>query len=85
MEHEKNILANCRLFIAIPVPEKYRTILASQEAANNGQSDFRWVTPENLHVTVFFIGNTQTALIPEIENIIKECVDATSPFELKYS
>ena len=85
MGPEKNSPAHCRLFIAIPVPDKYRSILASQESANNGMPDFRWVTPENLHVTVFFIGNTPIAHIPEIENIIKECVDATSPFELKYS
>lgn len=44
-----------RLFVALPLPEDARARLA---ALQSGVPGARWVAPENLHVTLRFIGET---------------------------
>lgn len=44
-----------RLFVAIPVPEDVRRRLVSISA---GVRNARWVRPEGMHITLFFVGET---------------------------
>lgn len=55
-----------RLFVAIPLPEEIRNVLAS---CSNSMvhPDLRWVPPENLHITLLFIGNVEAEQIPDIK------------------
>lgn len=47
-----------RLFVAIEVPDAVRQLLAEQQ---KGLSGVRWTSPENLHLTVRFIGEAASA------------------------
>lgn len=47
-----------RLFVAIEVPDAVRQLLADQQ---KGLSGVRWTSPENLHLTVRFIGEAASA------------------------
>jgi len=63
-----------RVFLALPLPEEKRTILASGlEALARSSGELSWVKPEGLHITLLFFGEiTETQL--------KESVDRFSGF-----
>jgi 2'-5' RNA ligase len=51
-----------RAFIAIDLPETLRRILAeAQEALNLHGAAIKWVRPENIHLTLKFLGDSDTA------------------------
>ena len=71
-----------RTFIAvdIPVSQKIKDLIA--EIKKTGVNA-KLVEPENIHITLKFLGDTNTALVNDIEKIIKESTDKISPFEIK--
>lgn len=50
---------NYRLFIARPLPEKYNQVIANFRAAQPKNS-YRWISAENRHLTLLFIGNVES-------------------------
>jgi 2'-5' RNA ligase len=52
-----------RLFVAIDVPEAVRDTLAALKRELSGA---RWVPPEQLHLTLKFIGNVDDAKVPDV-------------------
>jgi 2'-5' RNA ligase len=81
MTDEANVL---RLFVAIELPAKVRQRLADLQAdlqkGNLGR--LRWVRPENIHITLKFLGGTPADRQHEIEHAIGEAVDGVPPHEL---
>ncbi len=72
-----------RLFLAIDIPNSVREKVS--EAQNHYKAlslDAVWVKPANMHLTVKFLGDTPSALIPAIKNRIAEIADGTPPFSL---
>ena len=56
-----------RLFIAIdPPPDLREKIRAVRDKLVATKADVRWVAPENLHITIKFLGATDDLLLPEI-------------------
>jgi RNA 2',3'-cyclic 3'-phosphodiesterase len=56
-----------RLFIAIdPPPDIREKLRPLQEKLQATKADVRWVAPENLHITVKFLGEVAETLLPEI-------------------
>ena len=53
-----------RLFVAIPLPDEIRTRL---QMLQSGLSAARWVKPENLHLTLRFIGEVDGGLASDID------------------
>ena len=53
-----------RLFVALPLPEALRARLAAFAAGLPGA---RWVAPENLHVTLRFIGEVESSQARDID------------------
>ncbi len=52
-----------RLFVALDLPDALRAELA---AMCHGVRDARWVAPDNIHLTLRFIGEVDNARLPDI-------------------
>lgn len=71
-----------RGFIAIDIPINKKLLEMENEIKNTG-ADMKLVEPENIHVTLKFLGDTDEEKISEIENIIKNSVKDINPFNIK--
>jgi 2'-5' RNA ligase len=69
-----------RLFIAVDLPE---TIKENLESMSFGIPGAKWVRPEQLHLTVRFIGEVDGALFHDIKNILAEVSAASFSLQLK--
>jgi len=72
-----------RLFIGIPLP---RGIIEScvKFHADNKELKVRWVNPENLHITTFFIGDRERSELDQIINNIQLVCNTIVPFSLEF-
>ena len=71
-----------RGFIAIDIPINKKFLEMENEIKNTG-ADMKLVEPENIHVTLKFLGDTDEEKINEIENIIKNSVKNINTFNIK--
>ena len=63
-----------RLFIAIKIPEDIRAGIASQLKKFRAISPHaKWVRPENLHLTLKFMGETDPAKLVEVQSALAIC------------
>ena len=69
-----------RLFIAVDLPE---TIRENLESMSFGIPGAKWVSPEQMHLTVRFIGEVDGALFRDIKNILGEVSLASFILQLK--
>jgi 2'-5' RNA ligase len=69
-----------RLFVAVDLPETIRENLA---AMSFGIPGAKWVSPEQLHLTVRFIGDVDGVLFRDIKNILDEVSFAPFSLQLK--
>ena len=67
-----------RLFIAIDLPD---TIKKNLETMFFGIPGARWVAPDQIHLTVRFIGDVDGALYLDIKNELEEV--SISPFDIR--
>ena len=71
-----------RCFVAVELPEKIRGRIAEDTAFfKKSGADVKWVPPENLHLTIKFLGQVPEDHIPELTGLLKEAVRGTKPFE----
>lgn len=56
-----------RLFVALPIPDDVRESL---RIVSNGLPGARWVPPENLHLTLRFIGEIDHALAHDVHDAL---------------
>jgi 2'-5' RNA ligase len=73
-----------RSFIAIELPvELKREISRLQERLKAGsRAPVRWVSPENTHLTLKFLGDIDVAVIDDIQNALQEAVRGISAIRL---
>jgi len=73
-----------RLFIAIRLPhdESFLTALSDLRSVSNKLDKINWIRPDNLHITLKFLGETKPELIPSIENKIVGLISGISPFTI---
>lgn len=72
-----------RAFIAFELPEK--TILSIrrvQEGLKTCKFKIRWVKPENIHLTLKFLGNIHVSAIEKIKGALFEAVKGFKPIPL---
>ncbi len=76
-------MTQIRAFIAIPVDENVRDLASSivKNLATAG-ADVKWVEPENLHLTLKFLGNISTDMLDQISSVIQEAVAGINQFEV---
>ncbi|MBN2594948.1 MAG: RNA 2',3'-cyclic phosphodiesterase [Sedimentisphaerales bacterium] len=76
-----------RVFIAIDIDEQIRKALADsqqelQDKADIKRSDAKWVDPENIHLTLKFLGEVRDNQIMDICNITGDVAGRHKRFEL---
>lgn len=71
-----------RLFIAVPIPENIK-----KEIINNCKlpDNFKITQPQNLHITMLFLGEMDEITIPEIISKLDESIDSHHAFDLEIS
>lgn len=75
-----------RCFIAIELSQEIKEALIKIE--NELQETIRgvkWVEPENIHLTLKFLGHIENETVEKIKVILKEIATGTKPFKIKLS
>ncbi|MDD3281451.1 MAG: RNA 2',3'-cyclic phosphodiesterase [Bacteroidales bacterium] len=72
------------LFIAIQIPFDNEFIAACQRLhqSSNKLDKINWIKPENMHITLKFLGETTPDLISSIENSIEKLTNCIAPFKI---
>lgn len=78
---------NLRLFVACEVPDDVK---ASVDAVTSSLRDasgnaVRWVNPDNVHLTLKFLGEVPQKTLPSVKIAMQEAVVRHSPFNLEFS
>jgi 2'-5' RNA ligase len=72
-----------RCFVAVLLPEPVRARLAAAAAElRRTAGAVSWVRPENLHLTLRFLGSVEEAALGAIREALDEAGRATAPFAL---
>lgn len=79
---------NRRLFIAVEPPPPVRQRLAQiqsemKKVAGRSAEDVRWVGPENLHVTLQFLGAVPEERVEAVKDAIAAVASRAAPLELE--
>ena len=70
-----------RLFIAVETSAEARQRLgALQKAVPCAGVQIKWVRPENIHLTLAFLGDTEAAMAEQVKALMDEAAAAASPF-----
>jgi 2'-5' RNA ligase len=73
-----------RCFIAIGIPAQLqKNIGECIGILGKYDADIKWVAPENLHLTLKFLGNTPDILLPKIRESLAAVVSTYEPFYIK--
>jgi len=74
-----------RSFISIELPNGVKTRLAELEERLNkaGRVSARWVKPDNIHLTMKFLGDVEADKIPDITRVMAEAIAGIPPFLLE--
>ena len=73
-----------RTFLALPLDEAIlRGLVAVQRKLARVGADVRWVEPENLHVTVKFLGGVEDAALADVCNVAEQIAAQIEPFGLE--
>lgn len=73
-----------RGFIAIDI-NVTSNVLKLLKDITNSNADVKLVKPQNIHITLKFLGDVQEDFIDEIEQIMKDSVKLIEPFTIKLS
>lgn len=71
-----------RGFIAIDIDSFPKLVEFERDIKNSG-ANVKLVEPENIHLTLKFLGDTDESLIDRIEEIMRESVKEIEPFTIK--
>lgn len=73
-----------RLFIAMELsPEIQNQLSQIQKQLKSSGADVKWVKPENIHLTLKFLGETKTSLVENIEKNLQETAEHFEKFEFQ--
>lgn len=75
----EDIMSTFRGFIAIDIKATPQIIMFEKEILETG-ADIKLVQPENIHITVKFLGDTDEKYIDSIEQSMKKSVYTIKPF-----
>lgn len=65
------------------LPDEWQAILKEPQTKIGWLGrGIKWVEPENLHLTLKFLGETPDALVPQIKQALGECATTVEPFKI---
>lgn len=74
---------NVRTFIAVQITDEIRRrAVKLQRALDDADAKVKWVEPQNIHVTLRFLGGVPDYEIPDICNLARDAVAGIAPFTL---
>ena len=71
-----------RGFIAVDI-DAFPKLLDFEKEIKDSKSNIKLIKPENIHITLKFLGDTDINLIEEINNILENIVKEIKPFKIK--
>jgi RNA 2',3'-cyclic 3'-phosphodiesterase len=72
-----------RSFIAIELsPQAHDELASLQSALQKAGADVKWVEPENIHLTLKFLGDLEPKKAEEVKELLIKTVSGFKPFEL---
>jgi 2'-5' RNA ligase len=72
-----------RIFIAVKVEAEESLLkLISSLKSRLSNENIKWTNPDNIHITLSFLGDTEENLIKVIKSILKEKCEGSGKFEL---
>ena len=83
-----------RTFIAIELDENHhaalrdlqtrlrRELAAAKTAGSSTARDVRWVTPDNIHLTLKFLGDVKSDKLPDLQRAVADACAGAAPFTL---
>jgi 2'-5' RNA ligase len=75
--------ARHRIFVAVLLsPALLERVLEVRERLGEAAARLRWVAPENLHLTLRFLGALADAQVARVVEAAREAAAAASPFEI---
>jgi 2'-5' RNA ligase len=73
-----------RLFIAAEVsPEAKAELVAAQQRLRQGDPPVKWVVPQSLHLTLHFLGATNVALLPQLNQALGTALAGSGTIDLR--
>ena len=76
--------APIRTFICIEIPEGHKTQIAElQRELNQIDSQVSWVKPNNIHLTLKFLGPVAPSRIAKVQRGVERAASSCSPFEVR--
>jgi 2'-5' RNA ligase len=77
-------MARLRTFIAVGIDKAIRDrAVALQESLGRAGADVKWVEPENMHVTLLFLGEVEDRTLPAVCRVVAEVAAGLAPFEMR--
>jgi 2'-5' RNA ligase len=72
-----------RCFISIEIPSEIKSALIElQNDLRIAEADVAWTNPDNVHLTLKFLGEIDKKLISEVEKVCLETIADMRPFKL---
>ncbi len=76
-------MTRIRTFIGVDLGKPIRDRLVTlQESLTRAGAEVKWVEPENLHVTLLFLGEVEDRQVPHVCRLVSECTAERRAFEL---
>ena len=74
-----------RTFIAVPLSLELMTVMASvQKQLVASGAEVKWESPDKFHITLKFLGDTDSSLVPEIASQLRNSIGSFPAFDLSY-
>ncbi len=85
MSMEQNNHIMIRTFIGIHLPDKVKSFLGDQMNALQKRviPGVKWVPPENLHITIKYLGLLPEELLPAINTAVSDIANGSFPMRLR--
>ncbi len=81
-------MPNRRLFVALEPPDPVRRRLSAiaaelRRGAGRAADEIRWVAPENVHLTIQFLGAVPEERVPDVEAALRAAAAGARPLALE--